>query len=54
LERRPIEQHFQVFISAVILDRNSQVCFHKAMETLALMQVNHARSRARILSQLYC
>ena len=41
------EKDFKVFVSAVILDRNSQICFHKDMATEMVMKTNHARSRAR-------
>ena len=42
-----MEQNFKIFISVIILDRNSQVCFHKAMVTDRVMKANRARCRAR-------
>jgi hypothetical protein len=48
------QQHLQTFISTVILDRNSQVCFHNHTQTQQLTKVNRARPRARSLSQTYC
>jgi hypothetical protein len=48
------QQHLQVFISAVVLDRNSQVCFHNHRQAEQLTKVNRAPPRARSLSQTYC
>ena len=50
-KRRAEEQNLEVLIFAIILDRNSQVCFHNPMETTGLIQVNRAQPHAR--SALY-
>ena len=52
-KRRPKQQHLQIFISSVILDRNSHVCVHNYMQTELLTKINRARRRARTLSQSY-
>jgi len=44
------EQDFEVFISTIILDRNSQVCFHKVMVTGRVMKANRALGRAPSLA----
>jgi hypothetical protein len=38
---------FEVFVMVKILDRNSQICFHKAMIAGRVIKTNCARSRAR-------
>ena len=43
---RPHQQHLQVLISAIILDRNSQVGFHNHMLQGAATKVSYARGRA--------
>ena len=53
-ERRPKPEDFQIFSSAIILDRNSRICFHKCMETGALPKTNRARCRARTVSLITC
>jgi len=40
------EQNLEVFTAAIILDRNSQVHFHKAMLSAALGKTNCARNCA--------
>jgi hypothetical protein len=47
---RPKQQHLQIYISSVILDSNSQVCFHNYMQTAPLTKVNRARRRAQTLA----
>ena len=42
-----LDLDFEIFIPVKILDRNSQVCFHKAMVTVRVMKANCARDRAR-------
>src|SRR6266436_2092512 len=42
------QQNLQRFVPAIILDRNSQVRFHKSMKTGPLTKINHARERARL------
>ena len=42
----PDKLHFQVFIPAIILDRNSQVSFHKPMIQPAVKKVSRARTAA--------
>ena len=54
LKGRAIQQDFEVLISAVIFDRNSQVGLHKLRKNQPLAKVNRARARARSLSQTYC
>ena len=46
-KRRAEQQDFQILISSVILDRNSQLCFHNHTEAELLTEVNRARGRAR-------
>jgi hypothetical protein len=41
-----LEQNFEVFISAIILDRNSQIWFHKSMLSGDVTKISHARWRA--------
>ena len=41
------KQDFEIFISPIILDRNSQICFHKVMLTGMVIQNNRARVCAR-------
>ena len=41
------EEDFEIFISTIILDRNSQVCFHKGMVTGRVRKTNRAQGRAR-------
>jgi hypothetical protein len=36
------EQDFEVFISAIILDRNSQVWFHELMLPMVGKKISHA------------
>ena len=48
-EGNPHELDFEVFIARIILDRNSQVRFHKLMKILAVRKVNCAQYRARTL-----
>jgi hypothetical protein len=38
--------NFEIFVPVIILDRNSQACFHKLMLTGGLTKTNHARRRA--------
>jgi len=42
-----LELDFEIFIPVKILDRNSQVCFHRPMITGRLTKANHARCRVR-------
>jgi hypothetical protein len=44
------EEDFEAFGAAIILDRNSQVWFHKAMVTGEVMKVSRARRRARLVA----
>ena len=37
----------EIFVPVIILDRNSQACFHKLMLTGGLTKTNRARRRAR-------
>ena len=53
-ERGPKPEDFQILSSAIILDRNSRICFHKCMETGALPKTNRARCRARTVSLITC
>jgi hypothetical protein len=53
-ERRPKPEDFQMLSSAIILDRNSRICFHKCMETGALPKSNRARCRARRFGLTTC
>jgi hypothetical protein len=53
-ERRPKREDFQIFSSAIILDRNSRICFHKCVETGALPKSNRARWRARSVGLTTC
>ena len=46
-ERGRKQEDFEVFISAIMLYRNSQVCFHKGMVTGEIMKVSRARRHAR-------
>ena len=41
------QQNLRAFVSMIILDENSQVCFHKSMETALLTKITRARPRAR-------
>jgi hypothetical protein len=41
-----LEQNLEVLVRAIILDRNSQVCFHKLMSTGVVTKISHARWRA--------
>ena len=41
-------------VPLIILDRNSQVRFHKPMKTGPLTKINRARERARSEAYLYC
>jgi hypothetical protein len=41
------ELDFEVFIAVIILDGNSQVCFHKLMTTGRLTKANYAQRCAR-------
>jgi hypothetical protein len=41
------KQDFEIFISPIILDRNSQICFHKAMLTGRVIRNNRAWVCAR-------
>jgi hypothetical protein len=34
-EMHPLKLDFEAFVSVIILDRNSQICFHKAILTKA-------------------
>jgi hypothetical protein len=43
-----------IFSSAIILDRNSRICFHKCMETGVLPKSNRAQWRARTVSLITC
>ena len=47
-ERDMNELDFEVFISFIILDRNSQVCFHKGMIAARLTKANRAQRCARV------
>jgi len=42
-----MEQNFEIFIPVIILDRNSQVCFHRCMITGRVVKTNHARGCAQ-------
>ena len=43
-----LDENFEVFVAAIILDRNSQVCFHKDMVAAEVMKINRARCCARL------
>ena len=45
---RAKEQDLELFILAIMLDRNSPLCLHKAMETGRLIQVNRSHPHARL------
>jgi hypothetical protein len=53
-KRRSEQQYPQIYISSVILDRNSQVCFHNYVQTEPFTKVNRARRLARSLAEQYC
>jgi hypothetical protein len=42
-----LELDFEIFIPVKILDRNSQVCFHRTMITGMVIKTNRARFRAQ-------
>ena len=42
---------FEVCIATIILDRNSQICFHKLMITCAFTKTSRARRHARPLAE---
>ena len=46
-ERQPQERHAEDFVSASILDRNSQVRFHETIVTSNVTKVSRARLRAQ-------
>jgi len=45
------EKDFEIFVAAIILDRNSQIWFHKAMLAVMVTKINHACGCASSLSQ---
>jgi hypothetical protein len=48
------ELDFEVFVAMIILDRNSQIRFHKAMIEAGVMKINRARCYARPAPNQYC
>jgi hypothetical protein len=45
-----LEQNFEAFVPVIILDRNSQVCFHRSMILGRVTKLNRARWRAQPLA----
>jgi hypothetical protein len=42
-----LELDFEIFVPVKILDRNSEVCFHRCMITGRVVKTNRARGRAQ-------
>jgi hypothetical protein len=45
-ERETQQEKLEIFVSAIVLDRDSQVCFPKDMVKEAFTKVSRARCRA--------
>ena len=48
-KRHVQKQNLEVFVVAIVLDRNSQVRFHKTMKTKGTRKINRARACVRIV-----
>ena len=40
------QEDFEIFVTAIILDRNTQIFFHKVMLTATVIKINRARACA--------
>lgn len=50
-ERSAEQENSEVFVTAIILDRNSQVCFHNGMVEEGFTKASRARDRAWYAAQ---
>jgi hypothetical protein len=49
-EWHPDKLDFEILVAPIILDRNSQVRFHKTMKTKATRKISRARACARTVA----